>query len=43
LVVAALGQQADFHPTRAGTRGTWAEKDAWLQRLDAILAAAVPT
>jgi hypothetical protein len=39
LAVAALGQQADFHPACAGTRGTWAEKDAWLQRLNAILAA----
>jgi DDE superfamily endonuclease len=38
----ALGQQADFHPARAGTRGTWAEKDAWLHRLDALIAAAVP-
>jgi hypothetical protein len=38
----ALGQQAALHPARAGTRGTWAEKDAWLHRLDALLAATVP-
>ena len=38
----ALGQQAALHPARAGTRGTWAEKDAWLHHLDAVLAAALP-
>lgn len=31
-----------FHPARAGTVGTWAAKGAWLQRLDALLAAALP-
>ena len=38
----AVTQQAQFHPARAGTRGTWEEKAAWLHRLDALLAAAVP-
>ena len=28
--------------SRAGTRGTWAEQEAWLHRLDALFAAAVP-
>jgi hypothetical protein len=38
----ALGSRHDFHPARAGTRGTWAEKEAWLHHLDAVLAAALP-
>jgi hypothetical protein len=31
-----------FHPGCAGTRGTWAENEAWMQRLDVLLAAALP-
>ena len=38
----ALAQRPDGHPARAGTRGTWAAQDAWLHRLDALPAAAVP-
>jgi hypothetical protein len=38
----ALAQRPDFHPARAGTRGTWAEKEGWLHHLDAVLAAALP-
>jgi hypothetical protein len=38
----AFAQQPAFHPGRTGTRGTWEEKAAWLHRLDAVLAAAVP-
>ena len=37
-----LAQRPDFHPARAATRGTWAEKEAWLHHLDAVLAAALP-
>jgi hypothetical protein len=38
----ALAQHPAFHPARAGTRGTWAEKEAWLHRLDALVAATGP-
>jgi hypothetical protein len=38
----AFAQHPAFHPGRAGTRGTWAEKDAWLHHLDAVFAAALP-
>jgi hypothetical protein len=38
----ACAQQAAVHPARAGTRGTWAEKEAGLHRLDAVFAAALP-
>ena len=38
----ALAQLPAFHPGHAGTRGTWAEKDAWLHHLDALFAAALP-
>jgi hypothetical protein len=36
-----LARYPDFLPTRAGTRGTWAEKEAWLRHLDALLGAPV--
>ncbi len=29
-----------FHPGRAGTRGTWPEKEAWLHQVDTLLGAA---
>jgi hypothetical protein len=29
----------DFPPSRAGTTGTWAEKEAYMHYLDALLAA----
>jgi hypothetical protein len=35
----ALGSRPDVHPARAGTRGTGAEKEAWLHHLDAVCAA----
>ena len=38
----ALAPQPAAHPARAGIRGTWAEQEAWLHRLDAVLAAARP-
>jgi hypothetical protein len=38
----AFAQHPAFQPGRAGTRGTWAAKDAWLHHLDAVLAAALP-
>jgi hypothetical protein len=38
----ALAHSPDFRPTRAGTAGTWAAKEAGLHRLDALLAAALP-
>jgi hypothetical protein len=35
----ALGVRPDFPPGCTGTTGTWAEKEAWVHRLDALLAA----
>jgi hypothetical protein len=35
----ALGVRPDFPPACPGTTGTWAEKEAWVHRLDALLAA----
>lgn len=35
----ALASRPEFAPARAGTRGTWAEKEAWLGALAALLAA----
>jgi len=32
-----------FHPGRAGTRGTWPEKEDWLHQLDALLGATEAT
>ena len=38
----AQAQDPVFSPGREGTAGTWAEKEAWLHHLDALLAAALP-